>query len=127
MLLLPFMDNTIPTDEKVIPAAGTSIVTRDVPIPPRTDRLTISCKATTASSTKTITVTCQNVYGNVVGDAYTLGTIAATTSGVSLIKRLERDFSANFDPNASDLRITFAKTANIAVTINCNITANPSR
>ena len=60
MLLLPFMTGSVPTGQKVMATTDLTLISRDVPIPERTDRLTISCKAATTTSTKTITVTAES-------------------------------------------------------------------
>jgi hypothetical protein len=127
MLILPFYNNTLLVDNAVMTAAQTAYNSRDMPLPPRTDRCTIFFKLTSNTGTEDVTVKARMVYGAVLGTQFTLGVVTATTTGADLSKRLERDFSAYFDPNASDVRVDFSKAASTIITIKGGMSANPSR
>ncbi len=124
--LLGFYNNTgILLKSRVMAATDLTLLTRYIPFPVGSrdiSRCTVFCKAITGSSTKNVVVTAQMIYGgDVLGSSFTLGTVAATTSGVSGTYKLERDHSGSFDPNAEGIFITFTKTTGIQVTVEMGV------
>jgi len=102
---------------KTFSATGTSEQSNTIPIP-GSKSCTVFGKLTSESSTKDITVKVKFGYGNgVYSSEITLGVVTATTSGADFSYKLERDFSGDWDENASDVVLLFTKTNTIAVTI----------
>lgn len=125
MLYLPFVTNDArPTHDYVMGATDTEALSILVPIPPRADRCSIYNKLTSSAGSKSVAIKFRMVYGMVYGDWVTLETVTAITTGVHSAKRLERDFSSGWDPNASDIQIQYTKTSGTQITIFAGINQN---
>lgn len=125
MLYLPFVTNTgIAIHTYVMPAGDIEALSTIVPIPARADRCSVYNKLTSNTGTKSVVIKFRMVYGEVYGDWVTLETVTATTSGAHSSKRLERDFSANWDPNASEIQLQYTKTSGTQITIYAGINQN---
>lgn len=102
-------------------ASETSLQSMVIPII-GAESCTVFGKLTSASSTKSVTITAQLGYGgNVFADAFTVATVTATTSGAAFSVKLERDKASNWDSNASDIVLIFTKTATIQVNVQAGV------
>ena len=123
MFIFPFYDGLLPAKTATIKATALYYKSTLMPIS-GFKQCTVFFKLTSASSTKSVTIKATLYFNGIAGEQFTLDTVTATTSGVNSVKKLERDFSGDWDENASDIEIEFTKTTGIAVTIEGGINVN---